>query len=212
MRRPFLYFLAALLTMFVGLLLAARHFPGGFDWAYTVVSALMSQKHNPVGSYWFAASLSLAMLLLWPYVSFLKRDLPDASRLIKFIRVGLLFGMLLGAERLFIHDLSHLLYKSHELIALLTFIGLYFGILGLLIKLSVQQPRLRLSMLLVAIPLIVVSVRLFWLYLLQRETGWVDASWREKGIPVWASFAYWQWWMIGFLWLGMGMLSRGKKR
>ncbi len=106
----FYWYLAALFTMTIGFLYAAHQFPGGFDWVYTVASALMSQKHNLSGSFWFSASMSLTMLLLW-------------------------------------------------------------------------------------------------LYLTQRELGWVDASWREKGIPIWLSFAFWQWWMIASLWVGLGMLN-----
>lgn len=208
MKQPFLGFLASLLIMFIGLLLAAHHFPGGFDWPYTVVSALMSQKHNPDGSFWFSASLSLSMLLLWPYVSSLKHGLSNAKVFINVIRIGLVCGMLVGAERLLIHDLSHLFYKSHEALALLSFFGFYFGILGLLILTLLQQRHFRLPVMLAAILLVAIGIQLFWLYLTQRELGWVDASWREKGIPVWVSFAFWQWWMIGFLWLGLAVLSR----
>lgn len=212
MNQPFPRYLASLLIMFVGLLLAAHHYPGGFDWPYTVASALMSQKHNPTGSFWFSASLSLSMLLLWPYVSSLKLGLSNAKVFIYIIRTGLVFGMLVGAERLLIHDLSHWFYKAHEALALLSFFGLYLGILGLLIQTLLQQRDSRLPVLLAAIPLVAIGIQLFRLYLIQRELGWVDASWREKGIPVWVSFAFWQWWLIGFLWLGLGVLSRVIKK
>jgi len=212
LNQPFVWYLAALLVMTIGFLLAAHHFPGGFDWPYTVASALMSQKHNPIGSFWFAISMSLTMLLLWPYGSSLQQGLFSNSprttrRLITVLRIGLISGMVLGMERLFIVDVSHLLYKGHEYIALMTFFGLYVGIIGLLIRTLLQPSRYRRIGLLVVILLFAVSFRLLWLYLTQREFGWVDASWREKGISVWLSFAFWQWRMIGFLWLGLGLLN-----
>jgi len=52
--------------------------PRGGDWAYTVASALASQKHNPAGSIWFSSALVIAMALLWRYVSALKKGLDPA--------------------------------------------------------------------------------------------------------------------------------------
>lgn len=206
------WYLAALSVMIIGLLLAAHRYPGGFDWAYSVASALMSQKHNPAGSYWFAAGLSLSMLLLWPYVSALQRALSDSpsrviSPAINAIRLGLICGILLGIERLLIYDLSHWLYKSHEVLALLCFAGLYFGILLLLFLAMLRHKRYLIPVLLVVSPLLAIGISQFWLYVEQRDLGWVDASWRQRGIPVWLSFALWQWLAIVFLWLGLALLS-----
>ena len=194
-----------------GVLLAAEHYPGGFDWLYTVASALASQKHNPDGSIWFAAGLFLAMLLLWPYVTALnKRQSPAPSTTPEFgitaLRTGLACGALLGLEKMLIRDLSNWVYKAHEILALLTFIGLYFGIVTLLVQAMLRHKVFLLPLLLVAGPLIAIAVTQFWLYLDQRDLGWVDTRWREMGIPLWLSFAFWQWLAIGFLWLGLGLL------
>lgn len=211
MKQTAAYYLSALLIMIVGMLLAARQYPNGFDWAYTVASALMSQKRNPDAGHWFALGLSLSMLMLWFYVNSLKPYLPAAKTVMKLLRIGMICGMLIGVERLVFYDLSRLIHKAHELIALLAFAGQYFGIMGLLINTMIQQPQRRLWMLLALIPLTGVTLQLFWLYLTQRGIGWVNVSWREKGIPIWLSFAFWQWWMMAFLWLGYGVLMSGLK-
>ena len=195
-----------------GSFLAAKHYPGGFDWPYTVASALASQKHNPTGSVWFAGALSLAMILLWPYVSALaKAQQPALTAVEKFaiaaLRTGLICGFLLGLEKLLIRDLSNWVYKAHEILGLLTFMGLYFGILALLIQAMLRQRIYALPLFLVVIPLLAIGITQFWLYLDQRDLGWVDTSWREMGIPLWLSFAFWQWLAIGFLWAGLGLLS-----
>ena len=148
LKQPFRWYLAALLVMVGGALLAAQDYPGGFDWQYTVASALMSQKHNPRGSFWFAISLSLSLLLLWPYVSSLQHGLSRSRLAIAALRLGLVCGILLGMERFLIHDLSHWLYKGHEALALLSFIGLYIGILGFLSLGLLQHPRYRVYVLL----------------------------------------------------------------
>ena len=191
--------------------MAATNYPGGFDWVYTVVSALASQKHNPVGSFWLAGALSMAMALLWPYVAALKTRLassiPVAGFAIGALRMGLICGVLLGAEKLLIHDLSSLIYKAHEILALLTFFGLYIGILSFLIQAKLRQRINAIQAMLGAGSLMAVGIILFWLYLVQRDLGWVDTSWRELGVPFWSSFAFWQWLTIAFLWVGLGLLS-----
>jgi len=206
------WYLASLLILSFGFFLAAKQYPGGFDWQYTVASALASQKHNPTGSIWFAGALSLAMILLWPYVSAIKNaQLPALPATTQFaisaLRTGLICGALLGLEKLLIRDLSNWVYKAHEILGLLAFMGLYFGIFVLLIQAMLRKKIFALSFLLVASPLLAIAITQFWLYLDQRNLGWVDTSWREMGIPLWLSFAFWQWLAIGFLWLGLGLLS-----
>ncbi|WP_455220885.1 hypothetical protein [Kaarinaea lacus] len=208
----FWWFLVSILVLGCGLFLAARQYPGGFDWVYTVVSALASQKHNPEGSIWFAGSFGLSMALLWPYVTFLKKNLcpflpPKAEIAISVLRIGLVCGMLLGLERLLIHDLSAWVYKAHELLGLLAFMGFYLGLLGLLIQVMLRQRIYALPVLFVASPLVAIGITQLWLYVNQRDLGWVDTSWREMGIPFWLSFAFWQWLAIVFLGMGLLLLS-----
>ncbi len=194
-----------------GSFLAAQQYPGGFDWPYTVASALASQKHNPAGYMWFASTLGLAMLLLWPYVTALQKArhpaLPATSIAIAALRAGLICGMLLGLEKLLIRDLSNWVYKAHEILGLLTFTGLYIGVLMLMVRAMLRQSVNALPLFLTASPLVAIGITQFWLYLDQRDLGWVDTRWREMGIPLWLSFAFWQWLAIGFLWLGLGLLS-----
>ena len=211
-QHAFWWYLASLLVLVLGAVLAARHYPGGFDWAYTVASALASQKHNPTGSFWFSGGFILSMSLLWPYVSALKQSLgPSLAPTEKFaigaLRLGLICGALVAAERLLIKDLSDWVYKAHEILALIFFLGLYIGVFVLLINAMLRQRIYVLPIFLVAGPLLAIGVTQFWLYFDQRDLGWVDTSWREMGIPLWLSFAFWQWLAIGGLWVSMGMLS-----
>lgn len=206
----FWWYLAALLVMCFGSIIAAQSYPGGFDWFYTVASALASQKHNPIGSVWFSGSLSVSMLLLWLYVSSIKTELntmlPASGYAITALRIGLLFGFTLGVERLLIYDLSHWFYNAHEGIALVTLLGLYVGILGLLLQIMRLKKSNIFPVLLVVSPLVAIGITELWLYLEQHDLGWVNTSWREKGVPIWLSFAFWQWLAIGLIWLGLGMV------
>lgn len=191
--------------------MAAKYYPGGFDWVYTVISALASKKHNPLGCFWFAGALSIAMVLLWPYVTSLQTRFSTSTLATGFaigaLRTGLVCGALLGAEKLLIHDLSNWVYKAHEILALLTFAGLYVGILCLLVLAMLRRRIYSVHVILVAGPLMAIGMTQFWLYIDQRNLGWVDISWREMGIPFWLSFAFWQWLALVFLWLGLGLLA-----
>jgi hypothetical protein len=204
-------YLASLLIFCCGMVLAARDYPGGYDWFYTVVSALASQKNNPIGSIWFAAALSVSMGLLLPYVSTIKRGLPPTYTAARFsvtaLRLGAVCGALVGIEKLLFRDISSWLDKSHEIVALVTFLALYVGVLGLLLPLMRRNRVYVLPVFLVATPMLAVGVSELWLYFAQREVGWLNTSWREMGIPLWLSFAFWQWLAVAFLWLGMGMLQ-----
>jgi len=209
--RAFSWYTAALLVFCTGSIIAARYYPAGFDWHYTVASALASQKHNPTGSNWFAGALSLSMLLLWHYVSLLKRELSaPLPVVVRFsfaaLHTGLASGAALGLERLFIRDLSDWVYKAHEILGLLTFSGLFIGILCLLIHAMLRSRIYALPALLVISPLVAIGMTQFWLYIEQRDLGWVDTSWREMGIPTWLSFAFWQWLAIAILWMGLALL------
>ncbi len=110
----------------------------------------------------------------------------------------------MGLERLFVHHISDLIHKAHEILALLTFLGLYLGILGLLIAGIPRRKDFAWPILLVVSPLLAIGLTQFSLYLDQRDLGWVDTSWRSMGIPFWQSFAFWQWWAVGLLWIGLG--------
>ena len=132
--------------------------------------------------------------------------LPAAGFGVSSIRLGLICGFLLGAERLFIYDLSHWIHKAHESIALITLLGIYIGILSLLIQLMRRKKCNLFPVLLIVSPLVAIGVTGSWLYIAQHDLGWVNTNWREKGISIWLSFAFWQWIAIALLWIGMGLL------
>jgi hypothetical protein len=201
---------AAVGVMAAGTLLAARRYPQGFDWVYTVISALASRKHNPEGGHYFAAALSLAMLCLWPVLRHLRATSPPGDRTARFglaaLRLGLICLGLVGLERLFVHHLSDLIHKAHELLALVGFLGLYCGVLALFRSRIRIQPGALWPALAVVLPLLAVGLSQGALYLDQRDLGWVNAGWRERGIHFAYSFAFWQWIAAAMLWVGIGHL------
>jgi hypothetical protein len=199
---------AAVLAVAGGTAMAVLHYPGGYDWTYTVISRLASRTHNPTGGAWVSGGLLAGMLLLWPVVERSFRGGASALPLAA-LRLGLGGGVLLGVEGLFVLDYSGVVRKGHELIALLTFTGLYAGVLGGYVQRMRCGAQGGWPALLVVLPLVAIGATQLVLYFDQRELGWVSASWRELGVPFWISFAFWQWAAVGLLGAGLAhLLSR----
>jgi hypothetical protein len=200
---------AAALIVAAGIAVAMVRFPGGYDWAYTVISRLASRSHNPHGGLWLSASLVAALLVVWPATTYLLRA-AAASRggrgAVTALRVGVAGGVLLGVEGLLQLDFSGVLRKGHELLALVTFVGLYAGVLGLYTQRIRADARFLGPALLVLLPMFAIAASQLALYFGQRELGWVSTDWRELGVPLWLSFAFWQWLAVTLLWTGLGHL------
>jgi hypothetical protein len=233
-RRAFLWYLLATVVVVAGVMLAAARYPGSFDWAYTVISALASQKHNPAGAAWFAAALAIAMPCLWPVVTALLRDAvqrtedggqrtEDGSTKLQggaaatsplsiprwigiALRVGVVCGTLVGVERLVFFHFSTMVRKGHELLALVAFLSFYAGVVGLYVHRIRQRLASPWSVAVVLVPLLGVGFREGYLYFAQRHLGWADYDWKGTGAPLWLSFAMWQWLAAALLWFALGHL------
>ena len=204
--RALAYYAAASTLLAVGIFCAAARYPGSFDWAYTVISALASRKHNPDGAAWFAGAIAGAMACLWPVVTQLTRA-GSAPRWVRIgLRIGVVCGVFVGIERLVFYHFSDLVRKGHELVALVSFLGFYPGVLGLYAHRVKQRHGFLLPALIAVVPLLGVGVREFYLYLAQRGIGWTTYDWRGHGAPLWLSFALWQWLAAGLLWFAVGHL------
>jgi len=197
-------FALAVATFWAGVEMAARLFPNPpYDWMYTVVSELASRKHNPEGGRWFSIALGLSMLGLWPVVSYLRETVGDRRWPIIALRAGILFGVAVGVERLTFFRFSSLVHNGHEALAVGAFAGLYTGLLGL------YGQRIRrgwTGALVVAAPLAAIFITQIAIYFDQRDLGWVDRRWRDMGVSLWLSFAFWQWLAVALLWVGLGHL------
>lgn len=207
------FFVAALATAAVGVAMAVRGYPGDFDWMYTVLSHLASPRRNPEGGRWLSGAVVVAVFLLWPVVNHLGRrgvreSVSDRGlRLATFsLRAGLVAGALLGMEGITGLRFSEYLHKAHEALALLAFLAFYGGVLGhhgLLVR---AQRRSILPAVLVVVPILAAGIAQLGLYLDQRDLGWVNTDWRELGVPLWMSFAFWQWIALGCLAFGLGFI------
>ncbi len=203
-------FAAALAVVVGGVAMAVRGYPGDFDWIYTVLSHLASTRRNPDGGRWLSGAFVVAVVLLWPAVTRLGQSGPGGRRGLcaaaVSLRAGLLGGALLGLEGVTGLRFSEYLHKLHEAIALLTFLAFYGGVLGLYGVRARASRGFWLPAALIVLPILAIGAAQISLYFDQRDLGWVNTDWRAQGVPLWMSFAFWQWTAAVCLAFGLGFL------
>lgn len=205
--KRFLYYGLSLTTLVTSVAISSSLYPVSYDWQYTVVSALASPKHNPEGYAYLSAGMALSMAFLVPYVSLLPIANRFEKRSLLSLRAGLLFGILTGVESLANPAWPPSLDKVHEALALFCFLFTYGGIVGYSIGRARANPSRIWPALLIVAPIAAIGICQLSLYLGQRDLGWVDQSWREMGIPLWQSFAFWQWIALWSLWAASGLVG-----
>jgi len=190
--------------------MAIARYPAEFDWMYTVLSHLASNRRNPEGGRWASGALLVAVILLWPVVGYLNRNLAGEGKrglgVALCLRAGIVGCAIIGLEGLLEVRFSDRVRKGHEAIALLSFFGLYIGLLGHYAYRIRDNIAFLAPAALALAPLCAVGIVQLVLYFDQRDLGWVSVDWRERGIPVWLSFAFWQWLAAAFLGLALGCL------
>jgi hypothetical protein len=201
---------AALASAGVGV--AAARYPGGFDWQYQVMSVLASSVHNPEGGAWFATGLALSILALWPVTTRLREVMPRGAGTragVGALRAGIALGVMTGLERLPPLDASGIFQYSHELLAFASFLSLYFGIVAIcVVQLRSGHGRQPLPIAMLAY-FTVLGALMLYLWLGQRELGWVGRHWRTLGLEPWRSFAFWQWLACASVWMAFAGFAWG---
>lgn len=206
-KKRFYYYSLSLATLAVSVAISSALYPTFYDWQYTVVSALASPKHNPQGYAYLSAGIALSMGMLLPYASSLTVSGSAERRSVRALKVGLAFGILTGVESWANPAWPDSLDKVHEALALFCFLFTYGGVLGYAIYRAKADRRLIWPAILIVAPIASIGICQLTLYLDQRDLGWVDQSWREMGIPLWQSFAFWQWIALWSLWAATGLIG-----
>ncbi len=196
-----------ILAFWGGIGMAGWGYPSEFDWRYLTLSTLLSASRNPAGHLWGAGGLvvsgccggcwALALARRWRRGSAERRPwglwaLGGGSVCMAW--VGLLPRPVPG------------LRKGHELLTLLAFAGVCLGIMGLTAQLASRAvPRpgaggARLHRLvgialtsLAVLPILLAGCAQVYIFYVLPDLHWVSLAWRTQGVPVYLSFAVWEW-------------------
>jgi hypothetical protein len=195
------------LAFWVGMLMAAWRYPSEYDWRYMTVSDLVSADHNPAGYLWASVGIVLSSLcgLCWTTVLTLRRnhesaeDGPGGIRALRFGYISMIGAAVLPRRLLRVQ-------KGHEILAILAFAGLCIGVVYLTFQTieRLLQGRVRRSngharlyAIIVAgvavFPILLAGLAQAYVHFVLPELPWVNISWRARGVPVYLSFAFWEW-------------------
>lgn len=200
-----------LLAFWTGLGLAARSYASAYDWRYMTISSLLYQDRNPYGYLWGRAGLVTCGVcgLYWVLKGVRGHGLTTASLAAGYgcmALCALLPSPLLGVP------------KSHEILALTAFIAVCVGVTRLSFAALIserqvfgQAGRRRLYALAVSsLPLLpVLLAAAAQIHAARARLPWVSLAWPARGIPVYWSFAFWEWvacalYTTFLLWLVLG--------
>ena len=195
----------AVLAFWGGVLMAAWRYPSEYDWRYIPVSSLFSASEDPAGYSWAATGMVLCgVCLSWWALSARRwthgnaNIRPIGPRALQF---GSFFMVCVALPAWAVP-----LHKGHEIIAIAAFSGLCIGIVlmsfqmfeGILLwqkRGLMGNSRLYASVLagtsVLSIPLAGLA-QLYVFYALPA-LPWVNLSWRASQVPVYLSFAFWEW-------------------
>ncbi len=195
------------LAFWAGLLTAARRYPTEYDWRYMTVSNLVSAELNPTGYLWASAGIVFCSLCGLCWATALTQRLnhegveygPSGMRALRFGYISMMCAAVLPRQLLRIQ-------KGHEILAVLAFISVCIGVVCLMFhtidRLFQRRMRrfsghARLYAFIVAgvpvCPILLAGLAQAYVHYVLPELPWVNISWRTRGVPVYLSFAFWEW-------------------
>jgi len=207
------------LAFWLGMTLAARSYPSEYDWRYITISSLVYTERNPSGFLWARGGVFLCGVAGLYWTGELRRRwrrLCIAERPIGISALGLGYLCMTCCALL---PERFLVPRGHDFLALAAFVGICVGMAVLTFKVIEQSPhvrklpgspRLYAGMLagFALSPIVLGAVAQAYVSHALPALPWVSLVWRERGVPVYLSFAFWEWVTCAVFSLYVAVLSR----
>jgi hypothetical protein len=180
----------AVLAFWGGIGAAAHAYPGGYDWRYQTISLLLYSDRNPHGYLWAWAGVELCGLAGLAWTAELQRRCVGAITAARATTLGVLRVGFICMCCAVLPDRLLPLSKGHELFAILAFLGICIGV----VRQGMVAPRgPRVLAGLTPVPVALAALTQAYLQLARPNLPWVSPAWRARGIPLYLSFAVWEW-------------------
>ena len=186
------------LLFWVGIVMAVQRYPSEYDWRYMTVSRLLGADDDPAGYLWARAGIALCGLFGFVWATLLAQR----RGAIRALQVGYFF---MACAAMLPESLLRV-PKGHEMLAILAFVGIWCGIVSVMFQSIVQallrrmrsatgRARLYAAALVLAamLPIALAGAAQAYVYLEVPDLPWVSLAWRARGVPVFISFAFWEW-------------------
>ncbi len=195
-------------------------YPGGYDWRYEVVCRPGYEWVNPAGSVWWSAALGGICAAALPCCAYFHARLrvaaPHLSDVARgALMTGLCAGLVVALDGVGFPRLNTFGPKLHEVIATLTFGAIFVGVAGFWWAMVVWLSRVRrwsafgcgILSLSVVVPFTGAMLSQAYLFFVPNDLGWVGADWAEKGVPLYLSFAFWEWVAVGGIYVSLYVMA-----
>ena len=187
--------------------MAGSRYPSEYDWRYMTISSLVYPERNPGGYLWAWGGIMLCGLGGLCWVAVLAWNWEQKSprgRPVGIWALGLGYACMVCCVLLPVRLLH--IPRSHDLLALFAFIGVCIGTVQLTFQ--VVERRLRPRALsfpgnarvyacilasAALLPILLVSIAQAYVSHALPQLPWVGLEWRARGVPVYLSFAFWEW-------------------
>jgi len=195
------------LAFWSGLWIAGALYPSEYDWRYMTISSLLHADRNPDGYRWAWGGVALCGLggLCWVAGLVWNRRLSKAASWpVGIWAVGLGYFCMVCCALLparFLH-----IPRSHDIFALSAFVGVCIGTVHLTYCAADRRLRRRVRTFpgppwiyacviagAALLPMLSVSITLAYVSRALPQLPWVGLEWRERGVPAYLSFAFWEW-------------------
>ncbi len=195
------------LAFWGGMWMAGRRYPSLYDWRYMTMSNLIYAERNPGGFQWAWGGLILCALGGLGWTTILARDWPRGVGGRRPVGIGALgLGYVCMVCCALLPEWLLRVPKGHEMLALSAFFCLCFGIVQLTYQAAESRlrPRMRkfsrgpwlYASLLAGFalsPIVLAAVAQAYVTHALPELPWVGMEWRVRDVPVYWSFAFWEW-------------------
>jgi len=191
------------LAFWCGMLIAARSYPSEYDWRYMTISSLVYAERNPNGHWWASGGLALCGLAGLCWTAVLVRQGRQAPGRVGIWVLGL--GYLCMMWCALLPERLLRIPKSHDALALAAFVGICVGMVHATLRAAtlrgVQRGEssgsARLAPVIFAgaalAPIVLAALAQAYVSYELPELKWVNLAWRARGVPLYLSFAFWEW-------------------